>query len=108
MIRGEGGGRRGKGEEVKEFAVLKRPVMIEFEFPRNGSFITNILAPGSGEDKGQMYLTSMYEWHCPEVKEGSEEYREKQSEYFQMARKIVAHTVEEVRKMKKEGLLKGR
>jgi len=55
-----------------------------------------------------MYLTSMYEWHCPEVEEGSEEYREKQSEYFQMARKIVAHTVEEVRKMKKEGLLKGR
>lgn len=55
-----------------------------------------------------MYLTSMYEWHCPEVKEGSEEYREKQNEYFQMARKIVAHTVEEVRKMKKEGLLKGR
>lgn len=32
MIRGEGSGRRGKGEEVKEFAVLKRPVMVSFSF----------------------------------------------------------------------------
>lgn len=32
MIRGEGSGRRGKGEEVKEFAVLKRPVMVSSFF----------------------------------------------------------------------------
>lgn len=32
MIRGEGSGRRGKGEEVKEFAMLKRPVMVSFFF----------------------------------------------------------------------------
>lgn len=80
---------------------------IEFEFPKTGSFITSILAPGSGGEKAKdLYLTQMYEWHCPEIKEGSEDHWDRQAEYFQMAMDIVGHTVEEVQKMKKDGVLK--
>ncbi|KAF2216129.1 hypothetical protein CERZMDRAFT_33440 [Cercospora zeae-maydis SCOH1-5] len=98
MIEGEG-----NTGEIEEKALLKRPVMIEFEFPKNGSFITSILA--SGKEK-ELYLTQMYEWHCPGVKEGSQEHWDRQGEYFQLAGDIVGHMVEQIRKMKEEGKLK--
>lgn len=49
MIRGEGSGRRGKGEEVKEFAILKRPVMVSsffFEKKKLYSYLRYLLVEG--------------------------------------------------------------
>lgn len=51
MIRGEGSGRRGKGEEVKEFAMLKRPVMVSFFSFKKDSYLRYLLVEGREEGR---------------------------------------------------------
>lgn len=60
MIRGEGSGRRGKGEEVKEFAVLKRPVMVSFFLvSKKHSYLRYLLVEGRKGGRKELIYDGM-------------------------------------------------
>ncbi|EED16783.1 conserved hypothetical protein [Talaromyces stipitatus ATCC 10500] len=89
--------------EIEEVAILKRPVMIAFTIPSTGTSITNILS--QGVEEGEMYMVSTYEWHHPEVEDGSEEHKKLMDLYWRLSSETVKHTVAVARQMKSEGKL---
>lgn len=65
--------------------------------------ITNILSRGAEE--ADIYMVSTYEWHHPEVEEGSDEHKKLTEYYWQMSSETVKHTVDIAKQMSREGKL---
>ncbi|KAH8703813.1 hypothetical protein BGW36DRAFT_92450 [Talaromyces proteolyticus] len=97
----------GGEHEIEEIAILKKPVMIEFRIPSTGTSIKNILSRGAEQmhHPTDIYMVSTYEWHHPEVEEGSEEHKKLTEYYWHMSNETVKHTVAVAKKMKAEGKL---
>ena len=74
---------------------------VAFTIPSTGTSITNILSRGA--DEIDIYMVSTYEWHHPEVKEGSDEHKKLTDYYWKMSSETVKHTVAIAKQMRKEG-----
>ncbi|KAM0715882.1 hypothetical protein Q7P37_008396 [Cladosporium fusiforme] len=86
---------QGFEEEIEEFVVFHPPMMVTFETknPSAKSFITNMVSVDCA-DPSLLYMTSTYEFHRPDLEEGSEKHREAVEWHTEFGKKTVAHVVE--------------
>jgi predicted SnoaL-like aldol condensation-catalyzing enzyme len=63
--------------------------------------ITNILSRGAEE--ADIYMVSTYEWHHPDVEEGSDEHEMLTDYYWKMSSETVKHTVDIAKQLSREG-----
>lgn len=70
-----------------------KQVTFETRPPSAKSFITNMISTDCA-DPSLLYMTSTYEFHRPDLEEGSEAHLEAVRWHVEFGRKTVAHVVE--------------
>jgi hypothetical protein len=68
-----------------------------------GTVITNTISTGPGEN--ELYMTFTYEWDFPNVREDSEEAKEKERQLAATGAQGVPYAIDVIRAMAQEGKL---
>lgn len=82
--------------------VLTQTTQVDFYVPSTKQAVENIVSRGSGGED-DLYMTFTFEWHHPDVAEGSEEHRQLEQKYWNMASAVVPHTIDVTRQMVRDG-----
>ena len=69
----------------------------------SGSFVTNTISHGEGEN--ELYLTFTFEWHFPDLEEGSKLAEEKYLQLRAQAATAVSRTIDVIRGWVRDGNL---
>lgn len=93
------------GSLVSEDIELRAPWKADFYNRTTGSFVNNTIS--RGKDETDLYLSFYFEWPMPDLKEGSEEAKQREAVLQERVKGVVQHTVDVARTMKTEGKLTG-
>lgn len=81
---------------------------MDFHDENTGQFVMNIISGAESGKPEDLYLTFVFDWPHPEIKEEDEqgdEARRLRERYAKMGARVVPHTIEVARRMKQEGKL---
>ncbi|KAK6437837.1 hypothetical protein LTR95_005963 [Oleoguttula sp. CCFEE 5521] len=92
------------GGKAEEEIAFHAPMRVDFAMQQTGERISNIVSTDC-DDSSKLYMTFTIEWPHPDLKEGSDEAKEKWQQVHDMTKQIIQSTNETVRQMVKDGVV---